>query len=102
MNRAPDILERFTSPDAFAARPIPGAGSEFGLPPAVDWRDGPRRVYQVPVLAMEVQGSAGARAAPFCKSSMETPSGERTKAMRPSRGGRLMVTPPSRSLWQAA
>jgi lactoylglutathione lyase len=37
---------------------------------------------------METQGSTGGRAVPSCNSSMEMPSGERTKAMRPSRGGR--------------
>ena len=49
--------------------------------------------YQVPVLAIEAQGSAGALASPFWSSSMEMPSGDFTKAMRPSRGGRLIVTP---------
>ena len=49
--------------------------------------------YQVPVLAIDAHGSAGALASPFCSSSMEMPSGDFTKAMRPSRGGRLMVTP---------
>ena len=39
---------------------------------------------------------------PFCSSSIEMLSGERTKAMWPSRGGRLMVTPPSISRWQVA
>jgi pimeloyl-ACP methyl ester carboxylesterase len=57
---------------------------------AVAWLRAP---YQAPMFSMAVQGSAGTRAAPFCRSSMEMPSGERTKAMRPSRGGRLMVTP---------
>jgi hypothetical protein len=33
---------------------------------------------------------------------MEIASGVRTKAMRPSRGGRLMVTPASISRWQVA
>jgi len=49
--------------------------------------------YHLPVLAMEAQGSCLGSDSPFCKSSMEILSGERTKAMRPSRGGRLMVTP---------
>ena len=44
--------------------------------------------YQLPVLGMDFHGSAGASAAPFCSSSMEMLSGERTNAMRPSRGGR--------------
>jgi hypothetical protein len=42
---------------------------------------------------MLVQGSAGGSASSACSSSMEMPSGVRTKAMRPSRGGRLIVTP---------
>jgi hypothetical protein len=49
--------------------------------------------YQTPVFGMLAQGSAGFNDGPCCSSSMEIPSGERTKAMRPSRGGRLMVTP---------
>lgn len=49
--------------------------------------------YQCPVFFIEAQGSCGGRAAPFCRSSIECLSGERTKAMTPSRGGRLMVTP---------
>ena len=48
--------------------------------------------HQLPVLGMEAQGSFGSRW-PSCSSSMEMPSGERMKAMCPSRGGRLMVTP---------
>ena len=53
----------------------------------------PGGAYQEPLLAMLVQGSAGGNASPACSSSMEMPSGERTNAMRPSRGGRLIVTP---------
>ena len=62
----------------------------------------PRSDYQAPTFGIEVQGSAGASEPSFCSSSMEMPSGERTKAMWPSRGGRLMVTPPSISRWQVA
>src|SRR2546430_12035978 len=51
--------------------------------------------YQLPVLGIDFQGSAGASEAPCCSSSMEMLSGERTKAMCPSRGGRRMVTPRS-------
>ncbi len=51
------------------------------------------RRHHVPVLGIEAQGSAGARGSPFCSSSTETRSGERTKAICPSRGGRLMVMP---------
>jgi hypothetical protein len=49
--------------------------------------------YQCPVFGIELQGSAGGLASPFCNSSIECRSGERTKAIMPSRGGRLMVTP---------
>lgn len=58
--------------------------------------------YQWPVFSMLDQGSAGARASPACSSSMEILSGERTKAMRPSRGGRLITTPLSCRYWQVA
>jgi len=44
-------------------------------------------------LGIEVQGSLGGSGSPFCSSSIECLSGERTNAMLPSRGGRLMVTP---------
>jgi hypothetical protein len=49
--------------------------------------------YQWPVFFMDAHGSCGGFACPLCKSSIEWLSGERTKAMVPSRGGRLMVTP---------
>ena len=55
----------------------------------------PHTHYQDPVFGMLAHGSAFGSAAPFCSNSTEMLSGERTKAMRPSRGGRLMVTPPS-------
>ena len=58
--------------------------------------------YQTPVLGIEDQGSSGGSAGPRCRSSIEIPSGERTNAMCPSRGGRLIVTPPFISLRQAA
>ena len=51
--------------------------------------------YHEPVLGIEAQGSCGGFGLPFCRSSIEMPSGERMKAMLPSRGGRLMVTPAS-------
>ena len=37
--------------------------------------------YQWPVLAMLTQGSAGGKDSPSCSSSIDTLSGERTKAM---------------------
>jgi len=46
-------------------------------------------------FGIDAQGSAGSSASPFWSSSIEMLSGVRTKAMRPSRGGRLIVTPPS-------
>ena len=49
--------------------------------------------YHTPVLGMDFHGSSAGLGSPFCKSSMEISSGERMKAMWPSRGGRLMVTP---------
>ena len=51
---------------------------------------------------IEAQGSAFGFASPFCSSSIEMPSGLFTKAMKPSRGGRLMVTPLSIRRWQVA
>ena len=51
------------------------------------------RGYHCPTLGMDFHGSAGGSAPPFCSSSTEMLSGERTKAMCPSRGGRLMATP---------
>ena len=74
---------------------IGGRDAESGFVVALP-RSNPRRgvtLYHEPVLAMLVQGSAGASATPACSSSMEMPSGVRIKAMRPSRGGRLIVTP---------
>ena len=50
-------------------------------------------LYQLPVFGMLAQGSATGSASPFCSSSIEIPSGVWMKAMRPSRGGRLMVMP---------
>src|ERR1700710_103380 len=51
------------------------------------------RLYQCPVFGIEAHGSAGGFASPFCSSSIECRSGERTNAIWPSRGGRLMVMP---------
>ena len=67
-----------------------------GLPNSVAQR------HQAPVFGIDAQGSAGASAGPFWRSSIEIKSGVRMKAMRPSRGGRLMVTPASMSLLQVA
>ena len=61
-----------------------------------------RAGYQLPVFGMEAQGSAFALAGPFCSSSMEMPSGVLMKAILPSRGGRLIVTPLSIRFWQVA
>ena len=59
-------------------------------------------LHQCPVLGIETHGSFGASAAPFCNSSIECRSGERTNAIMPSRGGRLMVTPACMSLAHSA
>jgi hypothetical protein len=61
-----------------------------------------RKAYQWPVFGIEDHGSAGGFGSPFCNSSIECRSGERTNAMLPSRGGRLMVTPIFISLSQVA
>ena len=58
--------------------------------------------YQTPVFGIDAHGSAGASASPSWSNSTEMLSGERTKAIRPSRGGRLMVTPASINLAQSA
>src|SRR6185369_15914233 len=58
--------------------------------------------HHSPVFGIEAQGSAGASEPPFCSSSIEMLSGERTKAMCPSRGGRLIVTPASISRWHVS
>jgi hypothetical protein len=60
------------------------------------------QTHQWPVLGIEDHGSAGGFGSPFCNSSIECRSGERTNAMLPSRGGRLMVTPIFMSLSQVA
>ena len=46
--------------------------------------------FQVPVFGIDSHGSLGS-SEPSWISSTEMPSGERTKAMCPSRGGRLIV-----------
>jgi hypothetical protein len=61
-----------------------------------------RAAYQWPVFGIDVHGSAGGLGSPFCSNSIECRSGERTKAMLPSRGGRLMVMPIFINLSQVA
>jgi len=58
--------------------------------------------HQCPVFGIDAQGSFGGSGLPFCRISIDCLSGERTKAMLPSRGGRLMVTPPFISFSQVA
>ena len=58
--------------------------------------------HHFPVLGIDFHGSLGGSASPFCRSSMDCLSGERTNAIMPSRGGRLMVTPAFMSLSQTA
>jgi hypothetical protein len=83
--------ENATRRGPFLAR-IPGADS---------WR-GAWNAYQCPVLGIDSHGSCGGFGSPFCNSSIECRSGERTNAMLPSRGGRLMVTPAFISFSQVA
>jgi hypothetical protein len=45
--------------------------------------------HQCPVLGIDVHGSAGGFGWPFCNSSIECRSGERTNAIDPSRCDRL-------------
>jgi hypothetical protein len=58
--------------------------------------------YHAPILGMEAHGSCLGLGAPFCTSSIEILSGERTNASLPSRGGRLMGTPDVISVSQIA
>jgi hypothetical protein len=60
------------------------------------------RLYQCPVLGIEAHGSFGGCGPPFCSNSTDCLSGERTNAIIPSRGGRLMVTPAFISFSQTA
>jgi hypothetical protein len=49
--------------------------------------------YHSPILSIDDHGSWGGSALPFWSNSIEIWSGDRTNAMWPSRGGRLIVTP---------
>ena len=53
--------------------------------------------YQLPWFGIDAQGSCLGSAGPRCSSSTEWPSGDLMNAMWPSRGGRRMATPASRS-----
>src|SRR6185312_11164896 len=98
VDRAIIEASRLDNPGNAARRELlePGAQRRpplaHGAPYAVLFHGSPLP-YHEPVLAMLVQGSAGGSPSPSCNSSMEMPSGVRMKAMRPSRGGRLIVTP---------
>ena len=84
------VIDRLKRSPDFGQRAIGIVGSEIHV------------VHQFPVLAMDAQGSRGGSGWPSCSSSIEMPSGERIKAMWPSRGGRLMVTPAAISRSQSA
>jgi hypothetical protein len=58
--------------------------------------------HHFPSFGIDAQGSFGGSGLPFCRSSIECLSGERTNAILPSRGGRLMVTPAFISFSQIA
>ncbi len=51
--------------------------------------------YQKPMFFIDFQGSLISKGLPFCKSSMEILSGDLMKAIRPSFGGLLIITPSS-------
>ena len=80
-DRVGDLVEHFEALDE---------GEGVTKPPEAEAR---RTAHHVPVFAMDAQGSAGGLGEPSCSSSMEIPSGDLTKAMFPSRGGRLITTP---------
>ena len=61
-----------------------------------------RLCYQLPMFSMDCQGSASGKASLVCRSSIETLSGDFIKAILPSRGGRLIVTPASIKHWQVS
>src|SRR3989344_4221250 len=65
----------------------------FALTSASDRLGGGYLFYHVPVLGTDFHGSSIGSGSPACKSSIEMPLGLLIKAMRPSRGGRLMTTP---------
>ena len=90
--RCRPIAAALAVPATGAGRARPGRGRQTGT----------LRPYQWPVLGMLAQGSRGSCAPPALSSSMEILSGERTKAIRPSRGGRLIVTPLSIRCWHMA
>ena len=90
--------QNFLHETLFPARPPRPVALQSGL--CKSGREG--RAYQAPVFFIEAHGSCGGSGLPSCSNSMEMPSGERTKAMLPSRGGRLMVTPASISRWQVS
>ena len=58
----------------------PAADAPAAPAPAMP-RVGVAPAYQCPVFFIDAQGSAGAFDSPSCRSSIEMPSGERTKAM---------------------
>jgi hypothetical protein len=89
-------MPRSAAGAALACRPdLSGDSGRSGVPRSP-------LVYHLPVFGMDSQGSFGGNGEPFCSSSIECLSGERTKAMVPSRGGRLMVTPAFISFSQSA
>ena len=85
---APKASRAFINP-AFCQRLRPA--HDLGCASRADQSGG---FYQTPVLGMDSQGSCGGSGSPSCSNSIEIASGERTKAICPSRGGRLIVTPP--------
>src|SRR5689334_22872862 len=98
----PRVRARGESPLAPTLSPLCGGGSAGGgASGRRSWRC-TTDAHHLPVFFIEAHGSCGGSAAPFCNSSIECLSGERTNAMLPSRGGRLMATPAFCSLSHSA
>lgn len=110
MLAAEEKPEQYDDRDRHAQQPQQNSASHFSLSLMPLESVGPMRLFrcnefsycsqiaiaaghQCPVLGMELHGSFGASASPFCNNSMECRSGERMNAIWPSRGGRLMVMP---------
>jgi hypothetical protein len=93
--RKPEGVQGKVSSDFPAGR---GGRGLAGCEPVL----GGQSAHHLPVFGIDSHGSCLGFASPLCSSSMEMLSGERMNAMRPSRGGRLMVMPAFMRLSQVA
>ena len=80
----------------------PVSAPVIGLGSRSTWRAQTVALHHFPVFGMDFQGSLAGSGEPFCNNSIEWRSGERTNAIMPSRGGRLMVIPAFISFSQVA